>query len=110
PKWTWHRNGNWRAGATGRNFYFDRAVGSTGSHEQFQDLLCELRPDAAFFVLEIDECVSPIRFLLAHEFCPTFHIRRLEIFAAEPEVPVISRNLLRRSNGVGVGDAKSDVT
>src|SRR5436190_15635073 len=109
PHWTWHRNYNRRTVAAGRNFYFDRALGSTGSREQFQHLLRELRPDAAFFVLEIDERVFPIRFLLAREFCPMFDVGRLIIFAAEAEVPVISRNLPWRSNGVGVRNAKSDV-
>ena len=74
PDWTWHRNYNRRAGAAGRNFYFDWALGSTGLHEQFQHLLREFRPDAAFFVLEIDESVFPIRFLVAQRILP--NVRR----------------------------------
>jgi hypothetical protein len=100
----------WRASAIGRNFYFDRALGSTGSREHFQHLLGEFWPDAALFVLEIDEHVFPIRFLLAREFCPTFDVGRLIIFATEAEVPVISGDLPWRSDGVRVRDAESDVS
>jgi hypothetical protein len=62
-----HFNPNWRAGPIRRSRYFDQAIGPAESREQFHRLLCEFRPDAAFFVREIDERVFPTCFLIANE-------------------------------------------
>jgi hypothetical protein len=74
---TQHYDINWRAGPIRGNRYFDRGIGSAESREQFHHLLCEFRPDAASFALEIDERLYPTYFLIANEARPTFDVGRL---------------------------------
>jgi len=45
-------------------------------------LFCQLRSDAAFFVLEVNKCFLPLTLLCLGEFCPAVDIGRLVIFAS----------------------------
>src|SRR5678816_245568 len=72
-------------------------------------LLSELRADARFFVLEIDEYVAGARGLLANGLRPTLDVRRLVALVAQAEIGIAGRDLDRRRKALAIGDAERQV-
>src|SRR5205814_10713119 len=80
------------------------------SIERFHHFGSKPRADTAFFVLEVNENLAPFALLFTHGPGPTLDVALLIIFAPQPEITVIRRDLWWRCHAVGIGDTEGDMS